>query len=65
MVVQKRGDNMVRTGRPTNSRKDIRLQIRVDKETADMLDCCSEEKNISRSDVVREGIRLVYAGIKK
>ncbi len=50
-----------RTGRPTESRKDIKLQIRVDKPTLDMLDACAQKENTSRSDIIRKGIRLVKA----
>lgn len=66
MVVQKRGEKMVsKMGRPTNSRKDIRLQIRVDKETEEMLDFCADKKITNRSEIVREGIRLVYDDLQK
>lgn len=54
-----------RMGRPTDSRKDIRLQIRVDQETSDMLDACAEKKSVNRSEIVREGIRLVHDALQK
>lgn len=53
-----------RTGRPTDSRKYIRLQIRIDKETEEILDSCVNKKGMNRSDIVREGIRLVYDGLQ-
>lgn len=54
-----------RTGRPTDSRKDIRLQIRVDKETVEMLDTCVDQEGKNRSEIVREGIRLIYDRLEK
>lgn len=54
-----------RMGRPTDSRKDIKLQIRVDEKTLNDLDECAKELNSNRSEVVREGIKLVKAQIKK
>ena len=37
-----------------------RIFIRVSNETKTMLDACTKARNISRSDVVREGIKKVY-----
>ena len=54
-----------RTGRPTDSKKDIKLQIRVDKKTLDELDDCAKKKQTSRSEIVREGIRLVKTDIAR
>ena len=51
---------MPRTGRPTTNPKQLRLGIRIDQDTLDMLDYCAKAKKISRSDVVREGIKVVY-----
>lgn len=50
-----------RTGRPTESRKDIKLQIRVDKQTLEELDECAKQDNSNRSEIVRKGIKLVKA----
>ena len=45
-----------RTGRPlSESPKNIKLQIRVDK------DECAKRENVTRSDIVRKGIKLVKA----
>ena len=55
-----------RTGRPPiENPKDTRIQIRLDKETLEKLDCCSNENNSSRSEIIRQGIDMVYAKIKK
>ena len=52
-------------GRPTDSPKDIKLQIRVDKSTLDDLDECAQELQSNRSDVVRKGIQMVKSSLKK
>lgn len=54
-----------RTGRPTDSKKDFKLQIRVDQETLDKLDECAKRDNSNRSEVVRKGIELVEKNQKK
>ncbi len=55
-----------RTGRPLKDNpKDTRIQIRLDKETLDKLDDCANNKNTTRSDVIRQGINLVYAETQK
>ncbi|QUH28845.1 ribbon-helix-helix protein, CopG family [Vallitalea guaymasensis] len=52
-------------GRPlSDNPKNIRLQLRVDKETMDMLDECAKELNSNRSDVVRKGIKKVADDLK-
>ncbi len=55
-----------RTGRPHKENpKDIRIQIRLDKQTLEKLDKCVKEKNSTRSGVIREGIDLVNDNLKK
>ena len=56
---------MARTGRPTTNPKIFRLQIRVDEKTAKMLDDCAKVKKLNRSDIVREGIKVVYDATQK
>lgn len=55
-----------RTGRPPKENpKDTRIQIRLDKETLGKLDKCAEREQTTRSEVIRQGIDLVYADDKK
>ena len=55
-----------RTGRPPKENsKDLRLQVRIDKETLKILDKCAIWKNTNRSEIVREGIKLVEEKGKK
>lgn len=52
-------------GRPTESRKDIKLQIRVDQQILDEIDECVEITKTNRSEIVRKGIKLVKAELSK
>lgn len=61
--VVKQGDEVVkrRAGRPPSENpKSKTLKLRVDEETDDMLDKCSEELRISRAEVIRAGIKWIY-----
>ena len=52
-------------GRPTDNPKDIVLKVYFDKETAEKLDECIEELEVSKSEVVRRGIHKVHDDLKK
>lgn len=54
-----------RTGRPPkgDARKDQRLQIRMSTEEMQVLDECARRMQVTRTDVVNEGIRLVKQGL--
>ena len=55
-----------RTGRPkSNNPKNIRLEIRLDKELSETLERCAEELSTTKTDVIKQGILLVDASIKK
>ncbi len=55
-----------KTGRPLKENpKDTRIQIRLDKETLNKLDTCVDDTKTNRSDVIRQGIDLVYAKTKE
>ena len=45
--------------------KDKRIQIRLDKETIEKLDCLTTEQNSDRSKVIRKGIDIQYSQRKK
>lgn len=40
--------------------KDARIQIRLDKELIDKLDCLVAEQNSDRSKIIRQGIEIQY-----
>lgn len=55
-----------RTGRPPKENPmDERIQIRVNREELQRLDECAKIQETTRSDIVRQGIDLVYEKIKK
>ncbi|MCI8509413.1 MAG: ribbon-helix-helix protein, CopG family [Lachnospiraceae bacterium] len=55
-----------KAGRPPsdNSMTD-RIFVRVNKETINKLDECTQELKLSRSDIVRRGIDMVHENLKK
>ena len=52
-------------GRPTDNPKDIVLKIRLDKDTSKKLEECSEKMEVSKAEVVRQGIHRIHDGLKK
>ena len=56
-----------RTGRPIKrkSKRDKSLQLRMSEEELVLLDECARIMNISRTDVVNEGIQLVKEKLDK
>lgn len=54
-----------RTGRPTDNPKTHETRIRMSDEDVRLLDYCCEKTGMSKADVIRQGIREVYAKIKK
>lgn len=57
---------VAKIGRPASENpKDYMLRVRMDEETLKQLDACCKAENLSRSEVVRKGIKEQYAKIKK
>lgn len=56
-----------RTGRPVKgtSKRDKSLQLRMSAEELALLDECSQQLSISRTDVINKGIQLVKAELDK
>lgn len=56
-----------RTGRPPKQGKpkEVSLQMRITKETAEKLQKCANELSISRTEVVEKGIDLVNEQIRQ
>ena len=52
-------------GRPTDNPKTTMFRVRLDDESIQKLDESAEALNITKSDVVRKGIALVYQSLKK
>lgn len=61
VYTEKRGEDMgIKKGtKLTNSPKDIQLKIRADKQTINDLEYCCEKTNLTKSDVIRLGIKKV------
>ena len=54
-----------RTGRPTSNKKTERLEIRMAPDEAQLLQECAEELEVSKTEVIVKGIRLVKAELEK
>ncbi len=52
-------------GRPTDSPKTMMFRVRLDDESVQKLTEAAELLNITKSDVVRDGIALVHKNAKK
>ncbi|MCI8605380.1 MAG: CopG family transcriptional regulator [Hungatella sp.] len=47
-------------GRPTDNPKDISLKVRLDKASSEKLDECIRILEVSKAEVVRQGIHNVH-----
>lgn len=57
---------VARRGRPVSDNpKDYMLRVRMDKETLQQLDECCEAEQLTRSEIVRRGIKEQHSRIKK
>ena len=57
---------MPRTGRPkAENPKDTQLKIRADRQTIMDLEFCCENTNLTKSDVIRLGIKNVKQEVEK
>lgn len=54
-----------RTGRPTSNKKTERLEVRMTPDEAQLLHECAEELELTRTEVIVKGIRLVKAELDK
>ena len=52
---------VAKRGRPfSDEKKNYMLRVRMSQETLEKLDACCEEKELTRSEVVRKGIEEQY-----
>lgn len=54
-----------RTGRPADNPKTLSTRIRMSKEDIERLEYCVEVTGKSKAEIIREGIKIVYDGLKK
>ncbi|MDE7104740.1 MAG: ribbon-helix-helix protein, CopG family [Ruminococcus sp.] len=52
-------------GRPTNDPKTLNTRIRLSEEDVRLLEYCSEKTGLTKAEIMRQGIREVYAKISK
>lgn len=52
-------------GRPTSNKKTERFEVRMAPDEAQMLQECADKLNISRTDVIIKGVRLIKAELDK
>ena len=50
-------------GRPTDAKKDEILKVRIDDATKHMLEYCAQITELTKSEVVREGIAGMYKNL--
>ena len=54
-----------RTGRPTSDPKRHDTRIRMSDEDVRLLEICCQKTGMSKTDVIRQGIREVYEEVKE
>lgn len=54
-----------RTGRPTNEPKTLSTRIRLSEEDTERLEYCCQELSVSKSEIIRIGIKKIYEELKK
>ena len=53
----------VRTGRPTDNPKPNRLQVMLSDSEVEKLEFCHKKTNLSKGEIVRQGIDRVYQSL--
>lgn len=52
-------------GRPTDDPKTLSTRIRLSQDDIDMLNYCVEITGKTKSEIIRQGIKVIYQGLKK
>lgn len=52
-------------GRPTDDPKTLNTRVRLSQEDVERLNYCSEMTGKTKSEIIREGIKVLYDGLKK
>jgi len=52
-------------GRPTDNPKDISLKVRLDQETSEKLDDCARVLEVSKAEVMRQGVHRIHDDLQK
>ncbi|MBF1006153.1 MAG: hypothetical protein HXK79_03355 [Lachnospiraceae bacterium] len=51
-------------GRPTTNPKELNTRIRLSHEDVDMLESCSKKLGVTKAEVIRKGIKMVYDNLQ-
>lgn len=54
-----------RTGRPTDNPKSNPIHVRLDDESAEILDKYCAQENIKKAEGIRQGVKLLESKIKR
>lgn len=66
MWIRKWGVKMSpRTGRPTSNPKTLNTRVRLSEEDVKLLEICHKETGMTKSEIIRQGIKEVYNKLKK
>lgn len=57
--------NKTKMGRPTDDPKTLNTRVRLSENDVKMLEYCSEKTGLTKSEIIRRGIEVVYNKIKK
>ena len=56
---------MAKRGRPTKNKQTERFEIRFTPNEAETLKYCAEKLNVSKSEVLKRGLLIVWAELRK
>lgn len=66
MWIQKRGDVLSpKTGRPTDNPKNLNTRIRLSDDDVKRLEYCAQKTGLTKSEIIRKGIKEVYDKLQK
>ena len=54
-----------RAGRPTDNPKKTRLELRLSNDDTEKLEYCHQESGLSKAEILRKGLDLVYKELKR
>lgn len=62
---RKGGEDVSPKGRPTDDPKTLSTRIRLSEEDVQRLEYCAEKTGMTKSEIIRIGIKEVYEKLKK
>jgi predicted DNA-binding protein len=64
-VDTKGGEKVSPKGRPTDNPKILNTRIRLSEEDVKRLEFCAQKTGLTKSEIIRQGIKEVYERLKK